>query len=193
LVVHASRPIFERLEVVETGRRRCWTEEEKLRIVAESLSGSRQGFFDGASARHLAVAADDVASAVSGIASAWRGSRVGVRAGGGPAGGPGRYPIGFIVDPDGDRRVAWPADYLRCRCRRGGTGAGSRSSVVAMIPVPSGVRMWIAADHTAMRCGMNSLTLRIQQALHRLEREINGQPAEDRLAARQQRVVPLIN
>jgi hypothetical protein len=29
----------ERLEVVDTGRRRRWSEEEKLRIVAESLSG----------------------------------------------------------------------------------------------------------------------------------------------------------
>ena len=42
MAVHTSRPIFERLEVVETGRRRRWTEDEKLRIVAESLSGSRQ-------------------------------------------------------------------------------------------------------------------------------------------------------
>ena len=32
-----------RLEVVETGRRRRWTEEEKLRIVTESLEGSRLG------------------------------------------------------------------------------------------------------------------------------------------------------
>ncbi len=31
-----------RLEVVETGRRRRWTEDEKLRIVAESLNGARQ-------------------------------------------------------------------------------------------------------------------------------------------------------
>ena len=30
-----------RLEVVDTGRRRRWTDEEKLRIVAESLSGPR--------------------------------------------------------------------------------------------------------------------------------------------------------
>jgi transposase len=30
-----------RLEVVETGRRRRWTIEEKLRIVSESLSGPR--------------------------------------------------------------------------------------------------------------------------------------------------------
>ena len=42
MTVPTSRPVFEHLEVVETGRRRRWTEEEKLRIVAESLSGSRQ-------------------------------------------------------------------------------------------------------------------------------------------------------
>jgi transposase len=31
-----------RLEVVDTGRRRRWTPEEKIRIVEESLSGHRQ-------------------------------------------------------------------------------------------------------------------------------------------------------
>jgi transposase len=31
-----------RLEVVDTGRRRRWSREEKLRIVAESFSGPRQ-------------------------------------------------------------------------------------------------------------------------------------------------------
>ena len=36
-----------------------------------------------------------------------------------------------------------------------------------MIAVPSGVRVWIAAGHTDMRCGMNSLALRIQQGLRR--------------------------
>jgi transposase len=36
-----------------------------------------------------------------------------------------------------------------------------------MIPVPSGVRVWIAAGHTDMRCGMNSLALHIQQVLRR--------------------------
>lgn len=36
---HSAR--VERLEVVETGRRRRWSEDEKLRIVAESLSGPR--------------------------------------------------------------------------------------------------------------------------------------------------------
>jgi transposase len=38
-----DRPEVTRLEVVETGRRRRWTEEEKLRIVTESLSGLRMG------------------------------------------------------------------------------------------------------------------------------------------------------
>jgi transposase len=32
----------ERLEVVETGRRRRWSEDEKLKIVLESLQGPRQ-------------------------------------------------------------------------------------------------------------------------------------------------------
>lgn len=32
---------FERLEVVERGRRRRWSDEEKLRIVLESLAGPR--------------------------------------------------------------------------------------------------------------------------------------------------------
>jgi transposase len=36
-----------------------------------------------------------------------------------------------------------------------------------MIPVPSGVRVWIATGHTDMRRGMNSLALQIQQALNR--------------------------
>jgi transposase len=38
-----DRPEVTRLEVVETGRRRRWTEEEKLRIVMESLSAPRLG------------------------------------------------------------------------------------------------------------------------------------------------------
>jgi transposase len=37
---HSAR--VERLEVVETGRRRRWSEEEKLRIVRESLQAPRQ-------------------------------------------------------------------------------------------------------------------------------------------------------
>ncbi|TBR16716.1 transposase [bacterium] len=36
-----------------------------------------------------------------------------------------------------------------------------------MIPVPSGVRVWIATGHTDMRRGMNSLALQVQQVLNR--------------------------
>ena len=36
-----------------------------------------------------------------------------------------------------------------------------------MIPVPSGVRVWLAVGHTDMRRGMNSLALQVQEALKR--------------------------
>ncbi len=36
-----------------------------------------------------------------------------------------------------------------------------------MIPVPSGVRVWIAAGATDMRRGMNGLALQVQQTLKR--------------------------
>lgn len=34
-----------------------------------------------------------------------------------------------------------------------------------MIPVPSGVRVWLAVGHTDMRRGMNTLALQVQEAL----------------------------
>ncbi len=36
-----------------------------------------------------------------------------------------------------------------------------------MIPVPSGVRVWLAVGHTDMRRGMNSLALQVQEKLRR--------------------------
>ena len=36
-----------------------------------------------------------------------------------------------------------------------------------MIPVPSGVRVWLVAGVTDMRRGMNSLALQVQEALGR--------------------------
>jgi transposase len=36
-----------------------------------------------------------------------------------------------------------------------------------MIPVPSGVRVWIATGHTDMRRGMNTLALQVQEGLKR--------------------------
>ena len=34
-----------------------------------------------------------------------------------------------------------------------------------MIPIPSGVRVWLATGHTDMRCGFPSLALRVQEIL----------------------------
>src|SRR5712691_10598811 len=39
---HKRSAQLERLEVVDTGRRRRWSEDEKLKIVLESLRGPRQ-------------------------------------------------------------------------------------------------------------------------------------------------------
>ena len=39
---HKDIPVFSRLEIVETGRRRRWSDAEKLRIVEESDVGHRQ-------------------------------------------------------------------------------------------------------------------------------------------------------
>jgi transposase len=38
---HKDRPQVSRLEIVEMGRRRRWSDAEKLRIVEESLAGRR--------------------------------------------------------------------------------------------------------------------------------------------------------
>lgn len=39
--IHSHSAQVRRLEVVDTGRRRRWTDDEKLRIIAESASGPR--------------------------------------------------------------------------------------------------------------------------------------------------------
>lgn len=36
-----------------------------------------------------------------------------------------------------------------------------------MIPVPSGVRIWLAVGYTDMRRGMNTLALQVQEAMQR--------------------------
>jgi len=36
-----------------------------------------------------------------------------------------------------------------------------------MIPVPRGVRVWLAVSHTDMRRGMNGLALQVQEAMKR--------------------------
>jgi transposase len=53
---------------------------------------------------------------------------------------------------------------------KGGSGhadGGFAGSRPAMIPLPSGVRVWLATGHTDMRRGMNGLALQIQEVLKR--------------------------
>ena len=67
----------------------------------------------------------------------------------------------------GDR--AWPG-HSRAHCGVGAHRAddrGDQSVGGAMIPLPTGVRVWIATGHTDMRCGMQSLALLVQEAFKR--------------------------
>ena len=47
----------------------------------------------------------------------------------------------------------------------GRPGVRGAESAVAVIPIPSGVRVWIATGHTDMRKGMAGLALLVQEAL----------------------------
>ena len=51
--------------------------------------------------------------------------------------------------------------------RNGGAKAHFEGVIAAMIPIPSGVRVWIATGHTDMRRGMQGLALQVQESLKR--------------------------
>ena len=88
--------------------------------------------------------------------------------------------------------------YLREPCaRRPRSGrrrasTGSERSERTMIPMPTGVRVWIAAGHTDMRRGMQGLALQVQEQLKRdphggdlyIFRGRRRRPGEDPLARR---------
>ena len=119
-----------RLEVVDSGRRRRWTEAEKLKIVQESLSGPRVA---SATARRHGISRQLLLN--------WRKAwREGLLASG-----------------------AATAGFVRCH-RSGPDRAGPRAT---MIPLPAGVRVWLATGHTDMRKGFPSLALQVQEILHR--------------------------
>jgi hypothetical protein len=68
---HKRSTQLERLEVVETGRRRHWSNDEKLRIVMESFGAPRAISVDGETPWHIPFVADDVAAVVRSQAD-WR-------------------------------------------------------------------------------------------------------------------------
>jgi transposase len=69
----------------------------------------------------------------------------------------------------GDRnRVCGEGAHAHPGFDPGRIGSGGGQGIVgAMIPVPSGVRVWLAVGHTDMRRGMNSLALQVQEVLKR--------------------------
>src|SRR3954452_4005443 len=68
---------------------------------------------------------------------------------------------------DRDRVVRQLSHSRRRRCPGFDAAAGAGRPGAAMIPVPSGVRVWLAVGRTDMRKGMNGLALQVQQALGR--------------------------
>jgi transposase len=76
-----------------------------------------------------------------------------------------------------DRRSSYSVSEARCRLSsplsarprsyRQTPFARIEGAVAAMIPIPSGVRVWIATGHTDMRRGMQGLALQVQESLKR--------------------------
>ena len=66
-----------------------------------------------------------------------------------------------------DHRGVRAGDRTHPRWRIAWVGVGRVAVDQAVIPVPSGVRIWIATGHTDMRKGMRSLALQIQQGFRR--------------------------
>ena len=59
---HKHSTQIERLEVVETGRRRRWSDDEKLKIVLESMQNSACNIIDSEAPWDFALIADDLAA-----------------------------------------------------------------------------------------------------------------------------------
>ena len=163
MTVHKDSFQVQRLEVVNTGRRRRWSVAEKLRIVEESFQGHRQ--VSATACRH-----DISPSLLFSWRKAFRRGRDEVigfapalivpdeEAPLGAAAAVGRMEIVTVTG----QRIMVGADVDVLALARGRGGARG-----AMIPVPSGVRVWLATGVTDMRRGMNGLTLQVQEALGR--------------------------
>ena len=134
-------------------RRRRWSIEQKQSIVTAA-------FEPGAVVREVARQCDVTASLIyrwrRDLQAAANGfARVVVASAGDGITAPPSIPAIEIEFPDPGFGVAGFGGRGRC-----GLGA-------AVIPVPSGVRVWLAVGRTDMRKGMNGLALQVQQVLGR--------------------------
>jgi transposase len=144
------------VEVITSAEpRRRWSAEEKRRIVAAAIE-------PGAVVSEVARAAGIPVSQLF----HWRKQLC----------GPAREKPGFAavtVSPSAgsSNMIERGAAADHGRDRRGdrvgddqGAGQGHRAS---MIPIPTGVRVWLATGHTDMRKGFASLSLQVQEVLRR--------------------------
>jgi transposase len=122
-------------------RRRFWSEEQKRALVAAA-------FAPGAIVAEVARRAD----VGPGQIYRWR------RELRGPLNGEGFAEVVVTAAPG--QGIVPCADTARA-------GGGGCAGPTSMIPIPSGVRVWLAVGRTDMRKGMNGLALQVQQALGR--------------------------
>ena len=149
-------------------RRRFWSSDEKRRMIAESLapgaSVSRVAQRHGVNANLLFTWRRQEARSKRrcGADEAPSGD------GGGGRDGECRFCCGARTDrADGDRALRRGADHCRRGRRRDGAGARGQNVDAQMIPVPAGVRVWLATGRTDMRKGFDGLALIVQETLKR--------------------------
>lgn len=114
-----------RLEVVETGRRRRWTKEEKIRIVEESLAGRNRA---SATARRYGIAGS--------LLFRWRREYRDGHLGREPTGSAGFIPA-LVVDDDRPELMAQPP------------GSDGRMEIA----LPNGCRVLVGRDFDAAALG----------------------------------------
>ena len=143
------------------GQARCSSSLERCR-EASDCSGEPIGIGCGAAQRRERQPAFQLAAAVRQAGCRDRVGRVGAGgcgASGARALGGCRHERCAVDGTDGDRAGRWLAGDRRPGGGRFGAGPGAFGSGAAMIPVPGGVRVWLATGATDMRRGMNTLAL----------------------------------
>ena len=111
---------FGRLEVIETGRRRRWSEDEKLKIVLESLAGPR---LVAATARRHGISRSQLL--------AWRRTLRAERSEGGAV--PGFVPAVIVPEPPTAKRSDDRIEIALTRGRRIIVGAGFDAAALARV------------------------------------------------------------
>lgn len=167
---HSFMTQVEVLSVTDSDRRRRWSMAEKIRIVEESLLRPRMA---ASTARRYDISRTLLTRGAQGISgwSAWLWAFDAIHSGDDRT----RTDAGAAWSPHGapfrrhdqDRSGEWPTPHCFSDDRSRLSGAVTCGSGSAMIAFPARVRVWIAGGVTDMRCGMNTLALKVQQGLGR--------------------------